>query len=67
MGCECKVGLMQRPERVVVTSVGLLLTGLLQDVVAFDPVWLIAVPIMLIAVLANATAVARILHVRRQL
>ena len=67
MGCECKVGLMQRPERVVVTSVGLLLTGLLQDVVSFDPVWLIAVPIMLIAVLANATAVARILHVRRRL
>lgn len=66
LDCECKVGLMQRPERVVVTSLGLLLSGLLQDVVAplFDPIWFIAVPMILIAVLANGTAIARILHVK---
>ena len=69
IGCECKVGLMQRPERVVVTALGLLLAGLLQDVVRpwFDPVWLVAVPMIVIAVLANATAIARIMHVRQQL
>ena len=69
LGCECKVGLMQRPERVVVTSVGLLLTGLLQDAVrdSFDPIWFTAVPMILIAILANGTAIARILHVRKQL
>lgn len=69
MGCECKVGLMQRPERVVLTAVGLLLTGFLQDAVSdtLDPRWLIAAPIIVIAVLANATAVVRILHVRKNL
>ena len=67
LGADCKVGLMQRPERVVVTSLGLLLTGLLQDAVCFDPIWLIAVPIILIAVLANGTAIARIMHVKRGL
>ena len=69
LGCECKVGLMQRPERVVLTALGLLLTGLMQDTVSplFDPLWLIAAPIIVIALLANATAIARITHVRKQL
>ena len=69
LGCDCKVGLMQRPERVVVTTLGLLLTPLLQDVVSpwFDPLWTLAAPIIAIAVLANATAIVRIMHIRRQL
>ncbi len=69
IGCECKLGLMQRPERVVVTTLGLLLAGLLQDVVRplFDPIWFVAAPMILIAVLANATAIVRILHVKKQL
>lgn len=68
LGCECKVGLMQRPERVVVTSLGLLLCGLLQHVVDkwFDPIWFVVVPMILIAVLANGTAIVRILHVKGQ-
>lgn len=69
LGCDCHVGLMQRPERVVVTTLGLLLTPLLHDVVApwLDPLWLLAAPMTIIALLANATAVARIMHIRRQL
>ena len=69
LGKECKVGLMQRPERVVVTSLGLLLSGLLQDVVSqwFDPIWFVAAPMILIAILANGTAIARIVHVKRQM
>lgn len=65
---ECKGGLMQRPERVVVTSVALILTPLLDTIVRphFDPVWIVAAAMILIAVLANVTAVARILHVRKQ-
>lgn len=60
IGADCKVGLMQRPERVVLTALGALLTpacGL----------WALLLPQLLIALLANATAVARILHVRKQL
>ena len=62
---ECKVGLMQRPERVVLTSIGAILCGVLADVVRddFSPMWFLLVPQMLIAVLANFTACVRILHV----
>ena len=67
LGKECKVGLMQRPERVVVTSLGLLLCGLCSRCTSFDALWLAAAPMILIAILANGTAIARILHVRKQM
>ena len=53
---ECKVGLMQRPERVVLTACGAIICGIMTDVM-----WL-AVPIAIIAVLANITAFWRIGH-----
>ena len=53
---ECKVGLMQRPERVVLTAFGAIMCGIMTDVM-----WL-AVPIAIIAVLANITAFWRIGH-----
>lgn len=64
---ECKVGLMQRPERVVLTSLGAMLCGLLADCVSFDPIWIVLVPQILIAVLANYTVIIRILHVKKQM
>lgn len=66
---ECKVGLMQRPERVVLTSVGAILCGLFADACrdSFDPMWFLLVPQIIIAVLANYTAFVRINHVRKQL
>ncbi|MDN0023850.1 CDP-alcohol phosphatidyltransferase family protein [Leyella lascolaii] len=56
LGIECKVGLMQRPERVVLTSLGAILCGI------FDNLWFIVVPIVIIAILANITAFWRICH-----
>lgn len=53
---ECKVGLMQRPERVVVTAVAAIITGLT------DELWWLAGGMILIAVLANITAFWRIAH-----
>ena len=53
---ECKVGLMQRPERVVVTSVVAILTGIFNS-----NGWLIG-GMILIAVLANITASWRVAH-----
>lgn len=53
---ECKVGLMQRPERVVVTSVVAILTGIFNS-----NGWLIG-GMILIAVLANITAFWRVAH-----
>ena len=56
LGISCKVGLMQRPERVVVTAVAAIVTGL-----ASDPLWL-AIGMTIIALLANLTAIWRIIH-----
>lgn len=56
LGIECKVGLMQRPERVVLTSLGAILCGI------FDNLWFLVVPIVIIAILANITAFWRIYH-----
>ncbi|MBR2238679.1 MAG: CDP-alcohol phosphatidyltransferase family protein [Prevotella sp.] len=56
LGISCKVGLMQRPERVVVTAVAAIATGL-----ASDPLWL-AIGMTIIALLANLTAIWRIIH-----
>lgn len=53
---ECKVGLMQRPERVVVTSVVAILTGIFNS-----NGWLMG-GMILIAVLANITAFWRVAH-----
>lgn len=61
LGIECKVGLMQRPERVVVTAVTAIISG------ATGNLWWLAGGMILIAVLANITAFWRILHCYRQL
>jgi CDP-diacylglycerol--glycerol-3-phosphate 3-phosphatidyltransferase len=57
LGLQCKVGLMSRPERVVLLVVGLLFAGyLVLDVV-----------LGVMAVLTSWTVVTRILYVRKQL
>lgn len=58
---ECKVGLMQRPERVVLTALGTILCGACGDLL-----WL-AVPIAVIALLANITAFWRVRHCYKEL
>lgn len=61
LGIACKVGLMQRPERVVVTAVTAIITGFT------DQLWWLAGGMMLIAVLANITAFWRIAHCYKML
>ena len=70
LGIECKVGFMQRPERVVLTSVGLLACGITAcncPDLSFDPMLILIVPMAFIAIFANITAFARIEYSRRQL
>lgn len=68
---ECKIGFMQRPERVVVTAVAVLaadITG--QNLPAgstFDPDSILTVAMGFIAVFANLTAFARVAHSKREL
>ena len=56
LGIECKVGFMQRPERVVVTAVTAIVSGITAEL------WWMAGGMILIAILANITACWRILH-----
>lgn len=67
---ECKIGFMQRPERVVVTSVAALACGIYgynSETPSFDPILILVVAMGIIAVFANLTAFARIMHCRKQL
>ena len=62
LGIECKVGFMQRPERVVLTSLGALFCGVFKDITAFEPILILIVPLAFVAVFANITAFARVRH-----
>lgn len=64
LGIDCAVGTMQRPERILITISGLIFTGLLQNYVPFDTIWLTIVSQGVIAVFANITAIHRINHVK---
>ena len=61
LGIECKVGLLQRPERVVITALSAIVSGLTANL------WWMAIGMWVIAVLANLTACWRILHCYRTL
>ncbi len=68
---ECKIGFMQRPERVVVTAVATIAAGItgmnLPEYSTFDPNLILVVAMGIIAVFAYLTAFARISHSRREL
>lgn len=65
LGIECKIGFMQRPERVVVTCLGVILTGILGMCGVEWANWVLIIAMTIIAVFANITAAARIQHCRR--
>lgn len=67
LGVECKMGFMQRPERVVVTVLGILLTGILGQCGVEMAELPLFIAVALIALFANLTAVARIHHTKTQL
>jgi len=60
LGIECKVGFMQRPERVVVAGAGALLCGIFSYITSFSPLLFLIVAMYLIAILANLTAIRRL-------
>lgn len=66
LGLECKIGLMQRPERVTFIAVGAII-GALFDLVFGTQQPLLKLAILGIAVLGNITVIQRVLHVREQL
>lgn len=55
LGLQCKVGIMQRPERIVLLGIG----ALIHEIA-------LMIAVGLIAVLSNFTAIQRLLHVRNE-
>lgn len=58
LGAECKVGFMQRPERIIAIGVGGLIVPLIGDIGLIVVVWAIAL-------LGNFTAMERVIHFRK--
>lgn len=80
LGIECKGGFMQRPERIVIISVGAILCGVFYHFLGdyklyiewlsfpiFEPVVIFVIPIVIVAVFANITAIGRLNHSRKAL
>lgn len=71
LGIECKVGFMQRPERVVLTALGSLCCGIFGPYIPFteyyQPILVFVVPLFLVALFSNITAFARLNHCRKLL
>jgi CDP-diacylglycerol--glycerol-3-phosphate 3-phosphatidyltransferase len=81
LGIECKEGLMQRPERIIIISVSGIICGIVSacsggnqklfihwlnlDVV--ETISIFIYPIALVALMANLTAIKRLNHCRKQL
>jgi CDP-diacylglycerol--glycerol-3-phosphate 3-phosphatidyltransferase len=66
LGLECKIGLMQRPERVTFIATGAII-GALIDFLFGTHQFLLKLAIVGIAVLGNVTVIQRVLHIREQL
>ncbi|MEJ2053474.1 MAG: CDP-alcohol phosphatidyltransferase family protein [Calditrichaceae bacterium] len=70
LGFEAKVGLMQRPERVVLIGSGAFLYFKLFDITIFHvtdfPVTLLEISLWMVAIFANYTAIHRLVHVYKQ-
>lgn len=81
LGIECKDGLMQRPERIITIGISALICGFAGMVLGqdfklyiegikhpvFETISFFTLPIAILAVLANWTAVSRLLHCKRAL
>lgn len=69
LGVVCKIGFMQRPERVVLTALSLLASGICGQagVTSFDPLWIVAVAMGVMALFTNLTAIARIQYMKKHL
>lgn len=80
LGIECKVGFMQRPERVILISVGAILCGVFYFFAGnykicvswvsfpiFEPIIFLVIPLAIVAVFSNVTAIGRLNYCRKVL
>lgn len=71
LGIECKMGFMQRPERVVLTTLAIMATGIvgvsMDSYEKFNPDIILLIAMIIIAVFANLTAFARLGYSKSQM
>lgn len=71
LGVECKMGFMQRPERVVLTSLSIMATGIvgvsIDPYSTFNPDIILWIAMIIIAFFANLTAFARLGYSKSQM
>ena len=58
LGLECKVGFLQRPERLLILGLSLVAAAVVAD-------WILLAAVWVLAAVTNFTALQRIQHVRR--
>ena len=80
LGIECKVGFMQRPERVILISAGAIFCGVFYYFAGdykiyvpwlkfplFEPIIIFVIPLAIVAVFSNVTAIGRLNYCRKVL
>ncbi len=81
LGADAAVGVMQRPERILIISISALLTGAASSIFGaeykiivdwlpmslFEPITIFTFPMFILAIATNITAVRRLLHARKVL
>jgi len=80
LGIECKVGFMQRPERVILISAGAILCGVFYyfagdykyhvswlSIPLFEPIIILVIPLVIVAIFSNVTAIGRLNYCRKVL
>lgn len=81
LGINASVGLMQRPERILLAGVAGIATGIFSSVYGgevkievdwlpiplFETITIFTLPIFILAILANATAIRRLLYSKKQM
>lgn len=80
LGIDCKVGFMQRPERVILISAGAILCGVFYYFAGdykiyiswlsfpiFEPIVILVIPLVIVAIFSNITAIGRLNYCRKVL
>lgn len=66
LGAQCKIGLLQRPERYVILGFGCIFGALIEHMTPWlhaPQYWLVILTVAVLAILCNASAVQRVVHV----
>ncbi len=80
IGIDCSIGMMQRPARVVVIGMGAMLCGISHffignvclklgnsSIVLFETISIFTIPLTVVAIFSNITAIKRLNHVKKAL